>query len=185
LETFISVRTRELVQEKQWHDKWIDKITFALTNQSGGTFLWAALVLNDISKVTRTKLIEAKLANLPSDLHEVYDRMLKNIPVDDMETAKHILQWVVVARRPLSISELAMIQALRPTEHEGRQIPSTDILEDFEDGYKCCIPILEVDRGTRTIHLIHQSVKDYLLGSAVLESQVYHTTISILKRRIS
>lgn len=106
---------------------------------------------------------------LPLDLNNVYDRILNNIDIDCVEVAKLILGWVVVARRPLTVKELAMVRALTTEAWEGNTIPPQDVLDELKDGFKCCEPLVYVDTARNTINLVHQSAKDYLLGRHLQE----------------
>jgi hypothetical protein len=65
-------------------------------------------------KATET---ENALELSPSGLEELYSRMLLQIDVDRRDTAAKILRWVVMAVRPLTLSELsaAIETALRPS----------------------------------------------------------------------
>ncbi len=80
-----------------------------------------------------------------------------------MGNARFILEWVVTARRPLTIDELAMARALGPEGWDEYIIPTADTLNELKDGFKFCESLVYLDDVTQTINLVHQSVKDYLL----------------------
>ena len=80
-----------------------------------------------------------------------------------MGNARFILQWVVTARRPLTVDELAMARALGPETWDKNTIPTVDTLNELKDGFKFCEPLIYLDDITRTINLVHQSAKNYLL----------------------
>ena len=146
------------------------EIKTTLSNKSGGSFLWASLVLCDISKTTVPSKVRGKLRSLPSTLSEVYGRMLKNIDEEDREEAMLILQLVAIARTPLTTTELAMALVLS-AEWEKSELPASDDLEEREYDYKCCEPLLCHDKETGTVSLVHQSAKDYLLTSSFNSSE--------------
>ena len=164
---YIQTRVNELSTKKKYPPKLKQDIQSALSEKAGGTFLWVSLVLKDISETTITSKVRTKLQSLPSGLSEVYSRILDNIQKEDMENARFILQWVVTARRPLTIDELAMARALGPEGWDKNTIPTADTLNELTDGFKFCEPLVYLDSTTNTINLIHQSVKDYLLEGSL------------------
>ena len=149
--------------KKKYSSKLKQDIQTALSEKAEGTFLWVSLVLEDISKVTAVSMVRGKLQSLPSSLSEVYSRILDNIKKEDVENARFILSWVITARRPLTVDELAMARALGPEGWDKNIIPTADTLNELKDGFKFCEPLVYLDDVTQTINLVHQSVKDYLL----------------------
>ncbi len=160
---YIQTRVNELSTKKKYPSKLKQDIQDVLSKKAGGTFLWVSLVLKDISETTVISKVRTKLQSLPSSLSEVYSRILNNIQEEDVENAKFILQWVVTARRPLTINELAMARALGPEGWDEYTIPRADTLNELKDGFKFCEPLVYLDDVTQTINLVHQSAKDYLL----------------------
>jgi Cdc6-like AAA superfamily ATPase len=163
LSNFIEAKVNELSKDKGYPKKLAQDIKKALRDYAGGTFLWAALVLDDIFKTTMPSKIRRKLQALPSSLAEVYSRILSNIDEDCTEDARFILQCVVVARRPLTVRELAMARALGSEEWNENTIPPDDFLDELKDDFKCCEPLLFLN-DDETVNLVHQSAKDYLLS---------------------
>ena len=165
LTKFIDVKVDDLSTKKRFGSKTKQMIKDALTEKAGGTFLYVSLVLHDLKKVKITSQVRKKLQEMPSDLNNLYNRILSQIDADCVETAKLVLCWVAVARRPLTVKELAMVRALGTEEWEKDTIPPDDLLDELKDGFKCCEPLVYVDIAADTINLVHQSAKDYLLGS--------------------
>jgi len=163
LRKYIHTRVNELSTKKKYPSKLKQDIQGTLSEKAGGTFLWVSLILKDISETTVISKVRTKLQSLPSSLSEVYSRILNNIQEDDMGNARFILEWVVTARRPLTINELAMARALGPEGWDKNTIPTADTLNELKDGFKFCEPLVYIDDVTQTINLVHQSVKDYLL----------------------
>lgn len=140
-------------------------IKHALTEKAGGTFLYISLVVQDLAKAEIFSLVSKKLQELPSNLNKVYDRILSKIDAECEEIAKSVLRWVAVARRPLTVDELAMARALGQGEWEKNTVPPEDLLDELKDGFKSCEPLVYVDTDKDTVNLVHQSAKDYLLGT--------------------
>ena len=145
LSKFIDVKVDELSTKKRYQPKQKDMIKHALTEKADGTFLCISLVVQDLAKTRIFSLVSKKLQELPSDLNKVYDRILSQIDVDCEEIAKLILRWVAVARRPLTVDELAMARALGQGEREKNTVPPEDLLDELKDGFKCCEPLVYVD----------------------------------------
>ena len=164
LSKFIDFKVDKLSKKKRYQPMQ-DRIKSALTEKAGGIFLYVSLVLQDLETVTISRNIKKKLENLPLGLNDIYDRILSQINADCEEIAKLVLRWVAVARRPLTVKELAMTLALGDEEREGNAMPSNDFLDGFMDSFKCCEPLVYVDTANKTINLVHQSAKDYLLGT--------------------
>ena len=163
LARFINVKVDELSEIKNYPPKLANDIKQSLKSKAGGTFLWAWLVLDDISNIQITSKVRDRLEKLPTNLVEAYDRILRGIRDEDREDAICIIHWVTMARRPLTTLELATAQTLHHNIVGENTFPSEANLEEFQDGYKCCEPLLYLDRETKTINFIHQSVKEYLL----------------------
>ena len=165
LSKFIVVKVNELSTRKGYSESLKEDVKHALTNKAEGTFLYVSLVLDDINKKANS-VVRKRLKELPSGLNNLYDKILSRIEDDDdMEIASSVLHWVAVARRPLTVRELAMARSLGTGEWEGNTVPLEDLLVDFQDDFKRCEPLVYVDTVKKTINLVHQSAKDYLLGA--------------------
>ncbi len=160
---YIRTKVDELSTRKSYPSILKFDIQNALSEKAGGTFLWVSLVLEDISKAAVLSQVRKRLQSLPSSLSEVYNQILDKIQKEDVENARFILQWVVTARRPLTIDELAMARALGSEGWDEYIIPTADTLNELKDGFKFCEPLVYLDDVTQTINLVHQSAKDYLL----------------------
>lgn len=68
------MKVKELPRWEDYPPKLKNDIKTTLINKAGGTFLWASLVLNDISKTKMTSKIREKLEGLPANLGEVYEK---------------------------------------------------------------------------------------------------------------
>jgi ankyrin repeat protein len=165
LSKFIDVKVDELSRQKRYSPNLKQTIKDALTVKAGGTFLYVSLVLDDLKRTKISSQVKRKLQTLPPDLDEVYKRILGQIDADCVEIARFILCWVVVARRPLTVEELAMARALGTDAWEGNTIPPQDLLDELKDGFECCEPLVYVDTDNDTINLVHQSAKEYLLDT--------------------
>ena len=161
---FIDIRVDELSTIKEYKPGQKDMIKRILTEKAGGTFLYVSLILYDLKKTATFLQVKQKLQKLPSDLDKVYDRILGQVDAECEEIASLILSWVAGAVRPLTVDELAMALALGSGEREKDTEPPQYLLDEMEDAFKCCIPLVYFKKDDKTINLVHQSAKDYLLG---------------------
>ena len=170
LSKFIDVKVDELSRRKRYTSVQKEKIRSTLTKKADGTFLYISLVLHDLRMTKIFWKVAQKLETLPSGLYEVYDRILRLIDAECEEIAKKVLIWVAVARRPLTVDELAMAVALGMGGWKNRAIPPEDCLDELKDCFRCCEPLVQVDDNTHTINLVHQSAKEYLLCTYLQEN---------------
>jgi hypothetical protein len=150
---FIEAKVNELSKYKQYPEPLRAHVGKVFLNRAKGTFLWVGIVANELRKYKAVET-ESALNLFPSGLEQLYTRMLLQIDVNRRETAAKILRWVVLAVRPLTLSELSAAIDVRPSV-----------------GFSCD----EVIRGQVTfcgyfltikedeVGLIHQSAKDYLV----------------------
>lgn len=149
--------------KKGWPELLIEDIGKALKTKAGGTFLWVSLVLKDIRDSKMARKAREKLTDLPSDLPEIYRRILLGITEEYTNEATFVLQWVVASRRPMRPLELATAWVLC-LESRETMAPSKDDLEELRDVYTACGSFLKYDADTDTINFVHQSAKEYLLN---------------------
>ncbi|KAN0075115.1 WD40 repeat-like protein [Elaphomyces granulatus] len=137
-----------------YHGNLRAQVADELRKRADGTFLWVALVC---------KLLESNdhyyamsiLAEMPSDLKGLYDRMMNQINKlerQDPGFCKDILSIMALAYRPLRLSELATLAKLPP------EVPTIEIV-------KKCASFLTL--RSNTVYIIHQSAQDYLSGKDV------------------
>jgi hypothetical protein len=88
------------------------------------------------------------IKDIPSGLSQLYDRIMARIGkgVRDLQFCKDVLVATVLARRPLSLSELAVLAGLPPNIHRTIVKKCGSFLTTKEE----------------MVYLIHQSAKDYL-----------------------
>jgi ankyrin repeat protein len=156
---FIRVRVEEL-PESTYSKDLKEMVQDALVAKTGGTFLWVSLVLIDLKDCYDYE-VEEKLSELPNDLNGIYDRILKNIKKGREEIARFVLWCTTVARRPLTVKELAMAYAVKFKMKSTNSIPS---IKNLTDIFKSCVPLVYLNEKDQTVNLVHQSAKDYLLS---------------------
>src|SRR6266567_8172027 len=114
------------------------------------------------------------LEELPESLDETYERVLREIKKPSRDHARHILQCLVAAIRPLHVEELAEVLAIDFDDVGG--IPKLKPGWRWEDQEQalltsCSSLIAIVDTGdSRVVQFSHFSVKEYLTSARLATS---------------
>ena len=139
-----------------YDERVLAKVADKIRQQAQNTFLWVALVFKELDvedenhiKVHGMYALEI-IGEIPSGLKELYDHMMTKIEKGkrrDPQYCRNVLVAAVLAYRPLTLSELAVLADL-PPEMDAQTIVK-----------KCGSFLTTKDE---TVYLIHQSAKDYL-----------------------
>ena len=126
------------------------------------------------------------LDELPESLDETYDRILREIKKPNRNHARHLLQCLVVAIRPLEVEELAEVLAI--DFNDAEDIPKLNTSWRWEDQERalltsCSSLINIVDTGrSRVVQFSHFSVKEYLTSARLATSSQdvsrYHISLN-------
>ena len=186
LSKFIDIKVDQLSASRKFISKnTVEEIKRTLAEKAGGTFLYVSLVLNELKKTPESR-IHRKLQEWPSELNKIYDKILSQIEGGCEDIVKTVLCWVVVARRPLKIREVATACHLSSEGFKHNTISTVD-LDKHESDFEWCRSFVYVDKINGTINLVHQSAKDYLLG-AYLQANTglsqYHVDLDRTNLRI-
>ncbi|KAL7905870.1 Pfs, NACHT and WD domain protein [Trichoderma velutinum] len=158
VDTYIkySVSRLDLVQD----DKVLqDDLENAMRQKVNGTFLWVSLVMKELEQVESWDALQV-IDEIPSDLKEVYARMLKQILQLKRGNHMHCIQLLstaCTAYRPLSLSELGFLSDL------PRGI--SEKLGALRRLVAMCGSFLTI--RDENVYLVHQSAKDYLSTEAL------------------
>jgi hypothetical protein len=152
---FLQHKVSQLAQEKKYDKKTQDAVFEHLTTNANDTFLWVALVCQDLEKTAKRNALK-KLKSFPPGLDALYERMMQQIGAsDDAEICKQVLATIALVYRPVTLSELVSL---------------TELLEDVIDEAEVreivglCGSFLTL-RG-ETVYFVHQSAQDFLLEKA-------------------
>ncbi|KAF2022867.1 HET-domain-containing protein [Setomelanomma holmii] len=166
---FIQHKVSQLAKQKNYDKQTRDAVFARLTSSADGTFLWVALVCQDLEKTTKWNALK-KLNSFPPGLDALYERMMLQISVsDDAKLCKHVLALNALLYRPITLEELvALAESLIADETHLRQIISF------------CGSFLTLREDT--VYFVHQSAKDFLFEKAYHEtfldgSEAVHRTI--------
>jgi hypothetical protein len=156
VKTFIQQKVCQLAQEKRYTLGVEDAVLQHLTSNANDTFLWVALVCQDL-RVTANRHVLKKLALFPPGLDPLYKRMMHQMSEsDDAEICRCVLASTAVLYRPVTIPELvALIEQLEEF---------ADNLESAREIVSLCGSFLTLREDT--VYFVHQSAKDFLFAKA-------------------
>ena len=157
LQKFINDKVEQLPAYSLCPERLQIRLKRGFRDRAQGTFLWVGLVAEALKKCGATELEDA-LDEFPPGLDRMYDRMLLQIDARRKEIAAKVLLWVVMAVRPLTLSELGTAIEL---DIKCRGDFSID--QVTRDQVVNCGSLLSIDSKTDEVRLVHQSAKDYLL----------------------
>ncbi|PCG88151.1 NACHT nucleoside triphosphatase [Penicillium occitanis (nom. inval.)] len=152
---FINHKVQELTEKKKYNNEIREAVSQHLLSNAHGTFLWVALVCEKLTNVPKRN-VQKKLEEFPPGLDELYKRMLDQISdTDDADLCKSLLGVITTVYRPITLDEL-----MSSIDLSAEVTDDSDLAEII----RLCGSFLTL-RG-RTISLIHQSAKDFLLREA-------------------
>jgi hypothetical protein len=175
---FIQHKVSQLAHKKKYDKQTQDAVFARLTLGADGTFLWVALVCQDLEMTKKWNALK-KLESFPPGLGPLYERMMQQISVsDDAELCKQILALEALVYRPITLDELvALIEPLRDA-----------VDEDVREIISLCGSFLTLREDT--VYFVHQSAKDFLLektcgdvfssGAEVVHREIFTKSLAIL-----
>lgn len=172
---FITERLQEMAFEKRFSRELAETVAEHLRREARGMFLWVSLVIKDLSTQCFSDAeVYERLNTLPADLYAFYDNILGRIHTEHRKRAKQMFMWIVYAARPLALKELNIALAISaapkpPTSLDDiKRYLSNNLQRELETR---CGLLVEFQRGlldqewldleAYTVHLSHQSVKDF------------------------
>ncbi|RSL86770.1 hypothetical protein CDV31_016354 [Fusarium ambrosium] len=178
VDTYIGYKVEKLADLKNYDRETNDAVKNHLTSNADGTFLWVALVCQELAdtKVVRKRHTLSKLKLFPSGLDPLYKRMMEQISdSNDANICKEILAIASVVYRPITLDELtALAESLEEDDYD-----------DLPQIIRSCGSFLTLREGV--IYFVHQSAKDFLLNTAsdqILPFDTAHQHHAIFSRSL-
>ena len=154
--TYIQFKVDWLAKRNRYTTDARDAVQRYLSLNANGTFLWVALVCQEMSNISGWKA-QQKLTAFPPGLDGMYRRMIDQIrDLEDADLCKRILAVISAVYRPVTLDELASFVDM-PDGVAGESEALPEII-----GF--CGSFLTLRE--RTISFVHQSAKDFLLAKA-------------------
>lgn len=177
----ISLFSRSIVDKKlpNKDDRLRQELADELIEKCEGMFLWIKLQQDQLRGTKNAKQLHNTVRNMPSGLTNTYERNWKRIrryPADEQHRALAILRWAAFGFWPLTVSEMVEALIVEPNE-DGSNVQLDDLPDEIDDEYidreiiDVCGSLVEAramlidgKSGDKTVHLIHASVKDFLVS---------------------
>ncbi|KAL8393112.1 hypothetical protein RB595_003053 [Gaeumannomyces hyphopodioides] len=136
-----------------------DSLCEKILAKSSGSFLWVKLVLQEFENTWTEEAMEEVLRDVPVGLQDMYLRILRHIESSPgkAQLAKAIISWVLLASRPLTVSELCAAVKLdinRTLQQGNKAIPNL------------CGQLAFVDQTDR-VHVIHETARQFLTSGGL------------------
>lgn len=158
LRAFVSARTQALSELLDFSTQFREHVENTLLNRSEGTFLWVGLAIPELLQKRNWTEVKTALQSLPRGLPALYDRMILQIPEQDIHFSSMILRWVTLAVRPLSVEELGgVLQCRKSTAISTEQM--------VRDRISTCGSLVHIKNDI--VSLVHESARDYFLRDEV------------------
>src|SRR4051794_28942856 len=139
------MKVNELAKKKGYTSKIQAEVKGYLGDNAGETFLWVHLVCRELQNIPRRNT-ESALRKYPAGLDSIYKQMIEQVRkaniVEDVQLCLQILSTVMLAFRPLHLSELAATAG----------IPE-DAWEDIRELVEKCGSFLSIQE--ETVYFIH------------------------------
>ncbi|KAJ4286524.1 hypothetical protein N0V90_013224 [Kalmusia sp. IMI 367209] len=151
-----------------------------LAEKCEGMFLWIKMQQDQLRGGKNAKQLQKIVQNMPIGLDKTYERNWKIIqshPLEEQNRALAILRWTTFALRPLTITEITEALIVEPND-SGTILQFDELPDSIDDEYinseviDICGALVEVRTkesgdgiGSKTVHLIHSSVREFLLTS--------------------
>ncbi|CAN9193093.1 unnamed protein product [Alternaria alternata] len=151
---FIQQKVCQLAQEKRYKPEVQDAVLRHLTSNANDTFLWVALVYQDLRTTAKHNVLK-KLHSFPPGLDALYERMMQQInKSDDAELCKQVLASVALVYRPITLEELvALVEQLEDI---------ADDRDSIREIIALCGSFLSLQNNV--VYFVHQSAQEFLLA---------------------
>ncbi|EFQ99445.1 hypothetical protein MGYG_08979 [Nannizzia gypsea CBS 118893] len=156
VERYIFAKVAELASEQNLSKEMIAQVQQALLAGADGTFLWVGFVVNELQDSGSWDEIDEVLCHIPKGLIGIYQRLLRQVV--DKEALAPLLQWVVLAARPLTLEELAVAT--------GITAASTQLATEITDRRLKSGGLLVKVEGV-VVNLVHESAKEFFQSDQV------------------
>ncbi|KAF3088587.1 hypothetical protein TWF102_004963 [Orbilia oligospora] len=161
IDIYIKARVEDIGTQHQLESEDEELLLKKLMSIPNRTYLWVYLTLDLIETDIYTDNIgiSEAITRVSRTVNEAYERILHKSR--NFEKAKKLLQIVVAAVRPLSLTEMCMALALK-NDHQSCSDLRIEPDARFRDHIRDLCGFLIVIKDSR-IYLLHQTVKEFLV----------------------
>ncbi|KAL8925462.1 MAG: hypothetical protein Q9172_002224 [Xanthocarpia lactea] len=167
IDLVIQEKVEKLASDLKFGASTKDRLKCDLLTMKHRTYLWLYLAIEGIREQYRESFRPHKesIISLPTTVEDAYEKILERGAVRNKDNAYKILRIVVGARRPLTISEMAIALGVDTSPSSGLEL---DIEKTYLETHlpQWCGLFVYINHSR--IYLIHQTAKEFLVrGSAV------------------
>ena len=163
IELVVKARIRIIGKKRHLPDTVQSALVERLISNADRTFLWVSLILDDLEKSPRLckEALDGQVSRIPVTLEAVYEKILGQS--SDREYATKLLHIVAAAVRPLSLKEMNVAFAIKPSDQSNEDL---DLEPSIRDTLKdlCGLFVKVIDSK---IYLVHQTAKEFLTKPSV------------------
>jgi hypothetical protein len=184
IQAYVSANFREnkqFIRLLEHNHDFASQLENDVVEKSSGVFLWVYLVVNSlldgIRNSDRIADLQRRLEDLPSDLEELFNRLLNSVEPFYFQQACHMIEIARVAQQPPDLlvfdfatesPTAALRAAIRPMSQTDRDVA----LEDARRRLKSrCKGFFEVTPGDGThpprVEYLHRTAKDFLQSPSI------------------
>jgi hypothetical protein len=150
----------------------LEEICNRIADDSNGSYLWASLVVEELTrtrKTSRNEILSALDGYPPGDVDKLYAHILLELRDRRKNRAfvKQVLQWALFQQEGLKLAEFQIADALAKamTRHPNQTITPEILTACLDDNIKarvdfCCGHLVKFQDGRLT--LTHRTLKRYL-----------------------
>lgn len=154
LRVYIEAKIEDLAHERHYSTALQSFICAALEFRGDGTFLWVDFAIEELKRV-KAETMEETINSFPSDLEEMYCRVLRMIPPHLVDLVIGLLRWTVCARRPLDLPELTVALNLS-------HLSPNDAMAFILGAITACGHLITVGEEDLSVNLVHISLVELL-----------------------
>ena len=151
-------------------------------------FKWVGLQLDELRSCRTPLAVKKALNRVPKTMDQIYERILRNIPSENIQEVSKVLKWLCFSTRPMRLTELNEVVAVQLNDdHAPIFDPDSRYLEP-RDLLEVCTSIIKISESSdlglpvevqaQTVQLIHVSAREYLLSDRLRENPLrsFHVT---------
>lgn len=166
VDIYIREKVHRLANLKGYDKETCDAVQNYLSDNANDTFLWVALVCQNLEKYQRWKVL-GMLGEFPLGLDSLYKQMTNQVlsmdDASDVTLCKRILAIMASVYRPITLRELG-----RLIDIPGNLSDDVNFLEEI---VALCGSFLTIRDDT--IYFVHQSAKDHLISNEEAVSAIF------------
>ncbi|KAF4429637.1 vegetatible incompatibility HET-E-1 [Fusarium acutatum] len=137
-----------------------ERIRKQLLDNANDTFLWVALVCQELEKPGVKHYHSSSILNrFPAGLNELYERMIGDINDRDMKWCRAVLAVIAVALRPLSLQELAAADGSLTEWVEDKETIASSLCLSVNDFLRTTPKILHSGIAQQQLSIFLSSIK--------------------------